>query len=138
MTTDRPRTSRASVARGLLVAAALLGASLALKRLAPAHPNPDAARRILGVLLGAVVIGFANAVPKALPPLLGTRCEPAAEQAMRRYTGWSLTLGGAGYAAAWAIAPLAYANVLAATLLGTALLLVVFRLTRVTSARPRS
>jgi len=138
MITDRSRTSRAPIGRALLVAAALLGATVALKRLAPTHLGPDTARRLLGVLLGAVVVGYANAVPKALPPFLRMRCEPVAEQAMRRFTGWSLALGGAGYAGAWAIAPLAYANVLAATLLGTALLLVVLRLTRVTSPRPRS
>jgi hypothetical protein len=55
------------------------------------------------------------------------RGDPVAEQAMRRFTGWSLVLGGTAYAVAWVIAPLENANVLSASLLGAALLLVVAR-----------
>lgn len=137
MTDDRARASRAAILRGLLVAGALLGAAAALGRLGPAQLGPGTARRLLGVLLGAVVIGYANAVPKALPSLLRMRCDPAADQALRRFTGWSLVLGGVGYALAWAVAPLAHANLLAAALLGTAVLAVVLRLARVGSAPRR-
>jgi hypothetical protein len=57
------------------------------------------------------------------------RCDPAAEQAMRRFAGWTLTLGGGAYAMAWLVAPLDRANPIAAGLLGTSLVLVVGRLT---------
>jgi hypothetical protein len=124
----RSQTSHAALFRGLVVASGLLGITVVLKLLSPAHLGTDTARRILGVLMGAVVVIYANAVPKTLSPLLQLRCDPAVEQALRRFTGWSLVLGGAAYALAWAIAPLTYANILAAALLGTAVLLVVFRL----------
>jgi hypothetical protein len=128
VTTNRSQASRADIARGLIVAAVLLGVSMALKLLSPEHLSAEFVDRMMGVLLGAMVVVFANAVPKALSPLLQQRCDPAAEQAMRRFTGWSLVLGGAAYAVAWVIAPLEHANVLSAGLLGAALLLVVVRL----------
>jgi hypothetical protein len=137
MTTDRSQASRAAISRALIVAGGLIGITMGLKLLAPAHLSQDTARRILGVLLGAVVVVYANAIPKALSPLVQMLCEPATEQALRRFTGWSLVLGGAAYAVAWAVAPLTYANVLATSLLGTALLLVVLRFARALPSRPR-
>ena len=130
MRMDRVQGSHAAIARGLIVAAMLLAGALLLQRLSPAYLDPDTARRMLGVLMGVVVVVYANAVPKALSPLLQMRCAPAAEQAMRRFTGWSLVLGGTGYAVAWAVAPLAYAWPLAVGLLGTAVLLVIIRFSR--------
>jgi hypothetical protein len=82
---------------------------------------------MMGVLLGAIVVVYANAVPKALTPLIQVRCELAEEQAMRRFTGWSLVLGGVAYALAWLSAPLESANMIAATCLGLAVLLVIGR-----------
>jgi len=91
MTTNSSRSSHASIVRGLIIAALLLAVSLLLAALSPDHLSPELARRLLGVLMGAVVVVYANAVPKALTPLILTRCDPGAEQAMRRFTGWSLT-----------------------------------------------
>jgi len=137
MTQGRSQGSRAAIARGLIVAGVLLGGAVLLQRLSPAYLSPDAARRMLGVLMGAVVVVYANAVPKALTPLLQMRCAPAAEQAMRRFTGWTLAVGGAGYTTAWAVAPLAHARLLAASLLGIAVLLVVLRLSQMMPGRSR-
>lgn len=67
-------------------------------------------------------------VPKALAPLIQMRCDPASEQAMRRFTGWTLALGGAGYAVTWIIAPLQHANALSGGRLCTALMVVIARL----------
>lgn len=130
MTTDPSRASRAAIVRALLVAGALIGASALLAYLSPEHIGAEAARRTLGVLMGAVVMLAANAVPKTLPPFGGTRREPAAEQALRRFAGWTLVLGGAAFVLAWAVAPLAYANLLAASGLGSALLVLVVRVAR--------
>jgi hypothetical protein len=138
MTTDRAPASRTAIARGLLVAGGLLGVTVVLKLLSPDHLSPEAVRRMLGGLLGAVVVAYANAVPKALTPLMQLRCDPAAEQALRRFTGRSLVLGGASYGVTWAIAPLPYANLLAAGFLATALLLVALRFALAKSSRSRS
>lgn len=138
MTKDRSDAARAGIVRGLIVAGGLLGAAVAIRLLTPAHLGAASAHRVMGVLMGAVVVLYANAVPKALTPLVRMRCDPGVEQALRRFTGWSLTLGGVAYVAVWAIAPLAYANLLAASLLGTALLLVVLRVALTLAGRPRS
>ena len=127
MTTNRTTDFRAEITRGVILAALLLGASLAAKRLSPQYVNPDLAHRLLGVLMGAVVVIYANTVPKTLTPLLQTRCEPSAAQAVRRFTGWSLVIGGAAYALAWASAPLRIADLLAVSFLGASVLLVAAR-----------
>jgi rhodanese-related sulfurtransferase len=129
MTTDRSRASRLSIGRGLIAAGLLLLGSVLLKLLTPDPISPELAHRLLGVLMGAVVVAYANAAPKALSPLMQMRCDPKAEQAFRRFTGWSLTLGGLAYVAAWLIAPIEHANALSASLLASSLLLVVVRCT---------
>jgi hypothetical protein len=127
MMTNRSTDLRAEISRGLIIAALVLGASLAAKRLSPEYLSPDLAHRLFGVVMGGVIVVYANTVPKALNPMIEMRCEPAACQAVRRFTGWTLVLGGAGYAAAWAFAPLRIADVLAVSFLGASVLLVVAR-----------
>jgi hypothetical protein len=114
--------------RGLIVAAVFLGLAAAIRLLSPEHLSHDLGQRLLGVTMGLVVAFYANAVPKALSPLILMRCDPAAEQAMRRFTGWCLALGGAAYAVTWLIAPVPIAKIVATSLLGAALLLVVARI----------
>lgn len=128
MTTHPSEFTQISILRSLMIAGLLLGVSAALAFLSPEFISPGLAQRLLGALMGAVVVVYANAAPKALLPLDQLRCAPAAEQAKRRFTGWTLTLGGAAYALAWMIAPLEHANLISASLLGAALLLVVARL----------
>ena len=135
MTNHRTDASRGAIVRGLAVALALIAATVALRLLSPALIAPDTARRAFGVLLGVVVIAYANAVPKLLPSLERMRCDPATDQALRRFTGWALAIGGAAYAAAWVIAPVARANLIGAALLGAAVLAVLIRLAL---APPRS
>jgi hypothetical protein len=124
---NESQAPNASIVRGLLIAGALLAVATTLRLLSPDHLSPDTARRMMGVLLGVVVMVYANAVPKALSPLIQMRWNPAEEQALRRFTGWSLVLGGAAYAAAWAIAPIDKANLVAAICLGAAFVAVVLR-----------
>jgi hypothetical protein len=138
MTTNRSPTARASIVQALIVAGLFLAATAALKLLTPEHLSRELANRLLGVLLGVVVVVYANAVPKALTPLARLRCDPATEQALRRFTGWSITLGGAAYAVAWMIAPIESADIVATSLLGTALLPVIARLVWAKTRRSRA
>lgn len=138
MTSNRLHAPTGPISRGLIIAGLLLAAAAALRLLSPGHLSPELADRLLGILMGAVVVIYANAVPKAFVPLLHLRCDPVAEQAMRRFAGWALAQGGAAYAVAWAIAPLSAANMIAAILLGTALLLIIVRLALVMSRPPLS
>jgi exopolyphosphatase/pppGpp-phosphohydrolase len=128
MSTQHAQSSVFTLSRALLIAGGVLAISAALRLLSPEYISAELARRLLGVLLGGLVVVYANAVPKALLPLLQLRCDPAAEQALRRRTGITLLLGGVAYALAWLLAPLATAALMSATLLGAAVLLVVARL----------
>lgn len=80
--------------------------------------------RLMGMLMGSVVLVSANAIPKRLVPLARLSCDPAREQALRRYGGWALALGGVGYTLAYALAPIAIASTLAVCLLAPAVLVV--------------
>ncbi len=115
------------VAFGLVVAAAFTGAALLLRALTPEHISIEVGQRLFGILCGLLVIAYANVVPKTLVPLVRLRGDPAREQALRRFAGWSLLLGGLVYALAWLLAPLQYARAIAIAGLGTATLLVVLR-----------
>jgi hypothetical protein len=128
MTTNRSTAFRAGIVQGLVIAALMLAATAGLKYLSPGHISPDLTRRLLGVLLGVPAVIYANIAPKALSPLARMRCDPAAEQSMRRFSAWTLLVGGVAYMLTWAIAPLDLASTLATSILGGAVLLVIARL----------
>jgi hypothetical protein len=58
--------------------------------------------RTRGVFAGAFVVILSNAIPKQVS---SARCV-----AMLRVAGWALVLGGLGYAMAWLLLPVVYAN----------------------------
>ncbi|HEU4852032.1 MAG TPA: hypothetical protein VFT37_07740 [Telluria sp.] len=118
----------ASLARAALLAVLFIGIAAALKHTPADYIDPELARRIVGVMTAGIVILYANMVPKSLTPLAALQCDPAAEQALRRFTGIVLVLGGIGYALAWMFAPLDSANAIAMALLGAALAVVLVRL----------
>ena len=82
--------------------------------------DPELSTRMIGVLMGALVLAWANAVPKQLMPLARLSCDPAREQALRRFSGWTLALGALGYLLAYALAPIAIAGTLAICILAPA------------------
>jgi hypothetical protein len=105
--------------RAALGALLILGAASMLAWATPGLLDPDWARRLAGALLGAVVVVYANAIPKALSTRM--RCaSPAADQAARRFAGWALVLGGLGYMLAWLLAPLNFAGMVGGLALGLA------------------
>ena len=116
--------------RSIVAAACILAASAVLTWLAPTYISTEWSHRLLGVLLGAVVVCYANVIPKVLAARTRSRCSAAADQAARRFAGWSLVLGGLGYALAWLLAPIGLANLLSGAILATALLLAVVRCLR--------
>jgi hypothetical protein len=84
----------------------------------------ETVQRLMGVLMGTVAIISANAIPKRLVPLARLSCAPAREQALRRFCGWVMVLGGLGYTLAFALAPIAIASTLAICLLAPAVVVV--------------
>lgn len=115
------------IARALLVAGVIMAASASLAYASPEYISTALAGRLFGTMLGAVVVFYANVVPKSLIPLARMRCDPATEQALRRFAGQALVLGGLGYAAASLLAPLGMARYLAIAALSSALLAVAIR-----------
>ena len=127
MTTQTPKTWRREVGQGLVVAGVLLQAAVIIRSLTPDSLSTEAATRISGALTGMVLIFYANAVPKTLPSWSRMRRDPRGEQALRRLVGWSLTVGGLGYTAAWMAAPIESALALSTSTLGASLMLVILR-----------
>ena len=128
MTSNGPAEWRTPIKHALIVGGLFLAASAAIGFLAPDLLGETLSRRLMGVMFGALVVYYANAAPKALTPLARLRCSPAAEQALRRFVGWTLVLGGVGFMLAYIVAPLDLADVVATSLLGAAMVLVVARI----------
>ena len=115
MTLDHP------IRRALAVAALYLLAALVLTQLRLHQViGAETVQRLMGVLMGTVVIATANLIPKRLVPLARVSCDPAREQTLRRFCGRVLVLGGLGYTLAYALAPIAIASTLAICLLAPA------------------
>lgn len=65
------------------------------------------AERGVGAVLGLLVIAYGNAMPKILAPM--DNGDPARKQALQRFAGWTLVIGGIGYVLAFLFLPLEYA-----------------------------
>lgn len=113
--------------RALLGAGLILAVAGALRWATPDYLDADVAPRFMGVLLGAIVVFYANVIPKSLTSLARLRCAPEREQAARRFAGWSLVLGGLGYMLAALFAPLASMHLVGGSLLGLSLLAAILR-----------
>ena len=113
------------IRRSLLIAAIYLLTAVVLNALRQRHVvGAEATVRLLGTLMGSVVIVVANALPKRLVALGCLSCNPARDQTLRRFGGWTLVLGGLGYTLAYALSPIAIAAKLAVGLLAPAVVLV--------------
>ncbi len=113
------------IRRSLLIAAIYLTTAVLLNELRQRHVvSAETVMRLMGMLMGAVVLVCANVIPKRLVPLASLSCDPAREQALRRLGAWALVLGGLGYTLAYALAPIAIAVTLATCLLLPAVLVV--------------
>ncbi|MBN4831585.1 hypothetical protein H4F74_23895, partial [Citrobacter freundii] len=86
-----------SFGRPLLGAALILAVSGALASASPEYISDELKRRLVAALLGAMVVTYANAIPKSLTALAQLRCSPEREQDARRFSVLSLVLGGIGY-----------------------------------------
>jgi len=113
------------IRRALAVAALYLLTALALDELRLHQViTAETVQRLTGVLMGTVVILSANLIPKRLVPLARISCDPAREQALRRFCGRVLVLGGLGYTLAFVLAPIGIAAMLAICLLAPAVVAV--------------
>ena len=67
------------------------------------HASQEFSTRAIMVIIGLMNAGYANVIPKSGKAL------SARVMAIQRVVGWSMTLGGLAFAAAWAFAPMDYA-----------------------------
>ncbi len=84
---------------------------------------PDAARRVMQVMIGLMLAAYANLMPKDVGRWRASALAAARAQSALRVGGWSLTLAGLAYAALWAFAPLAAADVASIAVVAAALLI---------------
>ncbi|MET0322004.1 MAG: hypothetical protein ABW069_14895 [Duganella sp.] len=109
------------IRRSLLIAAIYLLMAVVLNKLRQHHVvSAEMVVRMMGVLMGSVVLISANTIPKRLLPLARLSCDPGREQNLRRLSGWALVLGGLAYA----LAPITVASTVAICLLAPAVLVV--------------
>ena len=118
------------IRRALFIAAAYLSLAVAIKLLGQRWLDAATVVRLNGMLMGALVVVMSNTIPKKLVPLSRLACDPAREQALRRFGGWALVLGGLGYLLAFALAPIEIAGTLAICLLAPATAAVAFVVAR--------
>jgi hypothetical protein len=91
--------------------------------------NPDIGVTLVNIIIGLVLVRYANVAPKQLVPFEPDSDRPARRQACLRFCSWALALGGLAYAAIWAILPVDDAAFPAMAALVAALLAVGARIT---------
>jgi hypothetical protein len=115
-----------SIYRALLIAALYLLTAVVLNEFQQHHlVSAETAARLMGIMMGLLVLVSANAIPKRLVPLANLSCAPARDQTLRRIAAWTMVLGGLGFTLAYALAPITIARMLAMFLLAPAALVVV-------------
>ena len=119
----------------LTLKGALMGAGLILMislgvSLASTYGIIDgsASKRAMGVVLGLVLVVYANSIPKILTPLTAGKCDPAREQSFQRFAGWTFVLSGLAYSISWLLLPVETARTVAMLFVAAGVLLVGVRL----------
>lgn len=130
----------ASVPRAVVWGALMLIIPLAVT-LAHAYgvvDNPGSGHRATMILLGAYLATLGNAMPRALPPVSSMPCNGARMQAFQRRAGWTWTLYGVGFAAAWLTLPTDAAVPVSMALTAAAMLLTIAQILRLRKPRPHA
>ena len=114
-------------AAAMLLAVVFLGLTVVMK---VAERNGliagDVGDRAFMVLMGLIIAGYGNVVPKQLKRPRATPEAEARVQAALRVCGWVMTLAGLVVAGIWTFAPEAVAEPVSLLTLGAAFLVVVF------------
>lgn len=121
MTPARTRIA-AALGLALLMVGATLTVELAVSR---GLIDADTSRRGVQVMIGLMLAGYANLMPKQIDEARGSVRVQAVAQSVLRVGGWALTLAGLTYAALWAFAPQDVAEVLATAAVAGATLVMV-------------
>lgn len=124
---------------GLITAALMIGGSFLLVALMHAGlvhgDRNEISTRGINVLIGLMTVGLASNGAKQLRRRLADLRDPALEQSLRRFSSWTLVIGGLIYAVAWLAAPFDLAFYVSVAGLGGSVLLVIGRCVMVRGRR---
>jgi hypothetical protein len=99
-------STRRQITKAIIWAGAFLAVSFATKLGShmgwPSDLLSEIGERALGIIMGVFVVSIANNIPKQIISARGLT--------VLRIGGWALVLGGLGYAAAWLMLPLRFAD----------------------------
>jgi hypothetical protein len=107
-----------ALALSILVTAAALKYAQGLEVI-----GSDFARRAMQVMIGLVLAGYGNVMPKEIGQWRASAAAARRSQSALRVGGWSMTLAGLTYAGLWAFAPMAVADVAATSVVAFATVL---------------
>ena len=121
---DRQTLRTGLTGAGVLMAASLgLAISHALEATSAATSD-----RVMGVVLGLMLVVLGNGMPKALEPLSRMRCDPARVQSLQRFSGWAFVLAGLAYALSHILSSSDRARLISTGILAAVVVLVLGRL----------
>lgn len=121
------------IANSLLIAGLIIAAALGMTYAEGAGWLADGGDRSFGVIIGIMLAGMGDIMPKAAPPRNG---DPGRALRMRRFAGRAFVVAGVAHAAIWLTAPIAVANIAAMGVLAGTLLIVIMRCTVTSRAAP--
>jgi hypothetical protein len=114
------------IGAGLMLSLAML--AVVAEQLAWFNAEPgELSQRAFGVMMGALVVAYANVIPK--------QATSAERARLLRFFGWVLVLGGLAHAVVWLVAPLPWARSLAVAVMLGAMVLIAARMLRDRGAR---
>jgi hypothetical protein len=126
----RPSTRR-KITQAVVWAGAFFAVAWAAKLGSHFGWTAEIGERALGIIMGVYVVALANNIPKQIISARGLT--------MLRIGGWALVLGSVGYAAAWLVLPLRFADTAALLVMLAGVLTCVAALVAWCSARgPRA
>ena len=129
--------ARKPILSGIIFGALILIAALALKYAAALHVvSRDVPMRGIQMLVGLMMAFYGSAIPKKLPRF--REGDSGLVQSLQRTVGWLMTVGGLGYAAVWALAPLSEAAGWSLAVMGAAIALAAVFVVRTHLAQRRA
>ena len=111
----------------LIMAAIIIGASLAATWAQDAGLIGPGAERVPMIVIGIMLMLTGNYMPKMIDQNTCEPCAPSRKTQVLRFSGTVILLGGLGYALIWAFAPLEQAAGLSVAPVAIALALVAIR-----------
>lgn len=105
-------TTRREIVGSIVLASLILLGAITLSVLQTAEViDGDISKRMIGVILGAVLVFLGNAMPKKLAPIdaqgnCAANCDPVRNQRIQRFLGWTFVIAGLLYMGVWMLVDL--------------------------------